>query len=74
MLFAKFSDVILEISHGGSTAIPDMPAKPIIFAAVNALANACWNYVPTDKLAIDEFIRERVTEKLVAQREDYITS
>ena len=39
LLLKKFPDIILEISHGGSTAIPGMPAKPIIdmFTAVKSL-------------------------------------
>ena len=39
ILLSKFSGVILEISHGGSTAIPNIPAKPIIdmFAVVPSL-------------------------------------
>ncbi len=39
MLLGHFPGQILEVSHGGSTAIPKMPAKPIIdmFAVVPAL-------------------------------------
>ena len=39
LLLKRFPDAILEISHGGSTAIPTIPAKPIIdmFAVVSSL-------------------------------------
>lgn len=42
LLLEKFSGVILEIGHGGSTVIPTIPAKPIIdmFAAVSSLKDA----------------------------------
>lgn len=38
MLLDKFPGIILEISHGGSTAIPNIPAKPIIdmFAVISS--------------------------------------
>lgn len=38
-LLGQFPDVFLEISHGGSTAVPGMKAKPIIdmFCAVREL-------------------------------------
>src|SRR3989344_1637171 len=39
LLLKKFPSIITEISHGGSTAIPTIPAKPIIdmFAIVPSL-------------------------------------
>lgn len=39
LLLKRFPNIILEISHGGSTAIPNIPAKPIIdiFAVVSSL-------------------------------------
>ena len=39
LLLKYFRNEILEISHGGSTAIPDMPSKPIIdmFAVVKSI-------------------------------------
>lgn len=39
MLLGEFPDVFLEISHGGSTSVPGMKAKPIIdmFVAVSDL-------------------------------------
>jgi GrpB-like predicted nucleotidyltransferase (UPF0157 family) len=42
ILLKHFPDQILEISHGGSTAIPGIPAKPIIdmFAIVPSLKTA----------------------------------
>lgn len=42
LLLGKFPHVILEIQHGGSTAIPTIPAKPIIdmFAVVPSLQAA----------------------------------
>lgn len=38
-LLERFPGVFLEISHGGSTAVPGMKAKPIIdtFAAIHNL-------------------------------------
>jgi GrpB-like predicted nucleotidyltransferase (UPF0157 family) len=41
LLLKKFPNIILEIEHGGSTAIPNIPAKPIIdiFVAVKSLKN-----------------------------------
>ncbi|MEK7663998.1 MAG: GrpB family protein [Patescibacteria group bacterium] len=42
MLLKKFPNVILEISHGGSTVIPTISAKPIIdmFAVILSLKDA----------------------------------
>lgn len=42
LLLNTFPDQIVEISHGGSTAIPNIPAKPIIdmFMAIPDLARA----------------------------------
>lgn len=41
-LLQNFPDEILEVSHGGSTSVPGMLAKPIIdmFAVVTSLADA----------------------------------
>lgn len=42
LLLNVFPNQVVEISHGGSTAIPGIPAKPIIdmFMAIPDLANA----------------------------------
>lgn len=42
LLLEKFPGLLLEISHGGSTSVPGLSAKPIIdmFAIVRSLADA----------------------------------
>ncbi len=68
LLLAKFPNTILKISHGGSTAIPNIPAKPIIdmFAVVRSLGEADAIKDDLEKLGY-EYVGERgVPERRLA--------
>ena len=68
LLLTTFSNTILKISHGGSTAIPTIPAKPIIdmFAVVRSLSEADAIKDDLEKLGY-EYVGERgVPERRLA--------
>ncbi|MEK7124155.1 MAG: GrpB family protein [Patescibacteria group bacterium] len=69
LLLKRFPDAILEISHGGSTAIPTIPAKPIIdmFAVVSSLKD-------TEKIrkSLEEMGYEYRGEESVPERILYV--
>lgn len=68
LLLATFPNIILKISHGGSTAIPNIPAKPIIdmFAVVRSLSDADAIKDDLEKLGY-EYVGERgVPERRLA--------
>lgn len=50
VLLKKFPDIIIEISHGGSTVISTIPAKPIIdiFVAISSLKKVKTKKVKDD--------------------------
>lgn len=68
MLLQKFSNKILKISHGGSTALPTIPAKPIIdmFAVVQSLSDADTMKDELEKLGYKYLGEEGVPERRLA--------
>lgn len=67
VLLKKFHKVILEISHGGSTAIPNISAKPIIdiFAVVPSLKKVESVRKDLEKLGYESRGEERVRERIL---------
>lgn len=66
-LLKLFPDEIIEISHGGSTAIPSIPAKPIIdmFAAVKSLKGAENIRTGLEKLGYEYRGEDGVSERIL---------
>ena len=69
ILLKSFPNIILEIQHGGSTAIPDIPAKPIIdmFGIVASL-----KYAEDIKLELEKLGYEYRGEQGVPERILYV--
>ncbi len=67
ILLKKFPKVIIEISHGGSTAIPDILAKPVIdmFAIVKSLKNVESIKDDLEKLGYEFYGQDEVTERIL---------
>ena len=68
LLFQKFPNIILKISHGGSTVLPDVPAKPILdmFAVVKSLSDADKLEGELEKLGYEYLGEEGVPERRLA--------
>ena len=66
-LFKEFPNVIIEISHGGSTAIPNISAKPIIdmFVAVESLKNVELIKEKLEKLGYQFYGQDEVSERVL---------
>lgn len=67
ILLKKFHNVIIEVSHGGSTAIPTIPAKPIIdmFAVVSSLKDTKTIRKGLEKLGYEYRGEEGVPERIL---------
>lgn len=70
MLLKRFPGVILGISHGGSTAIPNIPAKPIIdmFAVVSSLKKVETIREDLEKMGYEYSGREDVKERILYRK------
>jgi len=70
LLLGKFPNVILEISNGGSTTIPTIPAKPIIdvFAVAPSLKDAESIRTDLEKLGYEYRGKEGVPERVLYVR------
>ncbi len=68
-LLKKIPNIILEISHGGSTVIPGIPAKPIIdiFVAVSYLNKAKNNTLKKnlEKMGYEYYGEDRGNERIL---------
>jgi len=67
LLLKNFKNIILEIGHGGSTAIPNIPAKPIIdmFAVVKSLNKAKSMKGDLEKLGYEYRGADGVKERIL---------
>lgn len=68
ILLQKFPNKILEVSHGGSTALPTIPAKPILdmFARVASLSVADTMKEELERLGYEYLGEEGVPERRLA--------
>lgn len=71
-LLKDFPESLLEVSHGGSTAIPDIPAKPIIdmFAVVPSLDTASDMRAKLEKLGYHHRGADGVPERILFVKGD----
>lgn len=71
ILLDTFPDIIQEISHGGSTAIPNIPAKPIIdmFAVVSNLEDTKLLRQELESLGYVYRGEEGVSERILFTKE-----
>jgi len=67
LLMKNFEKVIIKISHGGSTSIPGLPAKPIIdmFAAVESLEDAVNIKDELEELCYEYHGQEGVEDRIL---------
>lgn len=71
ILLDKFSDIIMEISHGGSTAIPNIPAKAIIdmLAVISSLKDVQSIRQEIESLGYTYRGEEGVSERILFTKE-----